>query len=230
MPTPRATRVLGAVAVAGPVLFTLDWVLLGWSHAGFRPRVETISSLSAHDAPGWPVMVVGQLALAVGFGAVAVLAVAGLGRRGWPTAALLVVTAVGTVQLSAFRTICNQSDVDWCVPLPRSAYPDQQWLHGIGTAAAFTGLVLACMACAWGAWPVPRLRDLVVVSVATAVVSVPSVLWFLTNADDPVERSWHGFAEKIFFTALAAWTAYAGGRLATDVTHRAVPALESEAR
>jgi hypothetical protein len=77
---------------------------------------------------------------------------------------------------------------------------------------------------------VERLRDLVVVSVATAVVSVPSVLWFLTNADDPVERSWHGFAEKIFFTALAAWTAYAGGRLATDVTQRSVPALENEAR
>jgi hypothetical protein len=221
--TPRAVRVLRAVAVAGPVVFTLDWLLLGWAHRGYRPRVETISSLSAHDASGWPVMVVGQLALAVGFVAVAVLAVAALGRRGWPTATLLALTTLGAVQLSAFRTVCTQSDASWCTPLPRSAYPDQQWLHGIGTGIAFTCLVLACLACAWATWSVRPLRDLAVASVATAVVAVPSVFWFLSNASDPVDQSWHGFAEKIFFSALATWTAFAGVRLASVATRAPAP-------
>ena len=218
------------MAVGGPVVFTLDWVLLGWSHRGYRPRAETISSLSAHDASGWPVMVVGQLALAAAFVAVAVLLVAGLGRRGWPAAGLLGLATVGTIQLSAFRTICNRSDVGWCTPLPHTAYGHEQWLHGTGTAAAFAGLLLACLATAWGAWPVVELRDLVVASVAAEVVALPFVLWFLANADDPLDRSWHGFAEKVFFSALAAWTAYAGIRLAAVVRAGAGPARTAPGR
>src|SRR5947207_10160973 len=107
----RRPTVLRAVAVGGTLAFTLTWLLLGWSHAGYRPRAETISSLSAHDAAGWPWMVAGQLALAAAFVSVAVLAVRCLGRRGTPVAVLLGLAALGTLQLSAFRTICNRSDV-----------------------------------------------------------------------------------------------------------------------
>src|SRR6266700_5231596 len=137
---------MGAVAVLGPLLFTIDWVLLGWSHRGYIPRQETISSLSAHDVPGWPWMVVGQLALGAGFAALAVLAARTWGRPGlWP-AVLAALAAYGTLQASAFRTICNHSDASWCTPLPRSAYPRSQWLHGTGTGIAFGGVLLACLA------------------------------------------------------------------------------------
>src|SRR5437764_11385446 len=133
----RRAVVLGAVAVGGTVAFTVTWVLLGWSHAGYRPRAETISSLSAHDAVGWPVMVLAQLTLAAAFASVSALAVLAHGRRGRVVAALLGLACLGTLQLSTFRTVCNHMDAGWCTPLPRSAYPHQQWLHGWGTALAF---------------------------------------------------------------------------------------------
>lgn len=203
-------RVLRATAVAGPVLFTADWLLLGLAHDGYRPRQETISSLSAHGAADWPVMVVGQLALAAALLAVARLCAIALGRAGALTAGLLGLAALGTLQLSAFRTICNRSDAGWCTPLPRSAFPQQQWLHGIGTAMAFAGLQLACVACARATWRVPGLHDLAVVALVAEAVALPAVLWFLANA----ETTWHGLAEKVFLVSLATFTGYAGLRLA----------------
>ena len=47
-------------------------------------------------------------------------------------------------------------------------------------------------------------------SLAAEAVALPHVVWFLLNA----ETSWHGFAEKVFLTTLAAWVAWCGHRLA----------------
>jgi len=184
--------VLGAVAVAGPSLFTLTWVVLGWSHAGYRPRQETISSLSAHDVPAWGWMVAGQLALALGFLALALLLPRGLGRLGLVPAVFAGLAAYGTVQ-------------------PRSAYPRSQWLHGTGTGVAFGGVLVACLATAVVAWRLgPAVRDVAVVSTVVFAVSMPHVVWFLLSA----ENTWHGFAEKVFLVALGGWVAWCGGRLA----------------
>jgi hypothetical protein len=207
----RGRRLLGAVAVAGPALFTVTWVVLGWSHAGYRPRQETISSLSAHDVPAWGWMVAGQLALALGFLALALLLPRGLGRAGLLPAVFAAVAAYGTVQASAFRTICNRADVGWCTPLPRSAYPRSQWLHGTGTGVAFGGILVACLTTALVAWRLgPTLRDVAVVSTLAFAVSLPHVVWFLLSA----ENTWHGLAEKVFLVALAGWTAWCGARMA----------------
>jgi hypothetical protein len=206
----RGDRLLGAVAIAGPVTFTLTWVVLGWSHPGYIPRQETISSLSAHDVPGWGWMVAGQLALALGFLALALLLPRGLGRLGLLPAAFAALAAYGTVQASAFRTICNHSDATWCTPLPRSAYPRSQWLHGTGTGLAFGGVLVACLATALVAWRLgPPYRDVALVSTVALAVALPHVVWFLLNA----ESSWHGFAEKVFLLALTGWVAWCGWRL-----------------
>jgi hypothetical protein len=202
-------RSLGIVATTGPAVFTLVWLLLGFSHLGYAPRRETISSLSAHDVPGWQWMVAGQVALAAGCWALAVLVRPMIGRRGLVAAWFFALAAYGTLQASAFRTICNHSDAGWCTPLPRSAYPHQQWLHGTGTGIAFGSLLAACVATAWAALGA-GLRDLAVVSVAAEVISLPVVIWFLSDA----ESSWHGFAEKVFLVTLAGWTSYSGHRLA----------------
>ena len=201
----RARRALGVVAVAGPLAFTLVWVVLGLAHKGYVPRQETISSLSAHDVPGWPWMVAGQLALAAGFAALALLLPMALGGIGWWPAGFAYLAAYGTVQASAFRTICNHSDAGWCVPLPRSAYPRSQWLHGTGTGIAFGGVLLACAATAYAAGRSgPAWHDVVVWSVAAEAVALPHVVWFLLNA----ESSWHGWAEKVFLTTLASWVGW----------------------
>ena len=119
--------------------------------------------------------------------------------------------AYGTVQASAFRTICNHSDAGWCTPLPRSAYPRSQWLHGTGTGLAFGGVLVACLTTAVVAWRLgPRLRDVAVVSTVAVAVALPHVVWFLLSA----ENSWHGFAEKVFLLVLTGWTAWCGARMA----------------
>jgi hypothetical protein len=208
-------KVLRVLAVAGPLVFTLTWVLLGRSHPGYRPARETISSLSAHGAPGWPVMVAGQAVLVLSFLAVAVLSVRALGRAGLGPAVLYAIAAAGTVQASVFRTICTQVDAGWCTPMPRSAFPHQQWAHGIGTAMPFVTLPLACLAVAWVTWRVEGLRDVAPVALAVLVVALPSVLWFLTQG-----TAWHGLSEKVFLTSLGAFTGYLGFRLGGYVAER----------
>jgi hypothetical protein len=203
---------LAAAACCGPALFTLDWAVLGAWHRGYRPRSETISSLSAHNAPGWGWMVAGQLALAAGVAALAVLVTRGLGRRGWPAAAMLTLAVVGTLQASAFRTICNSADAGWCTPLPRSAYPSAQWAHGIGTGVAFGGLLCACLATALAVWPDPAHRPVLVASAVCLAVALPHVVWFLALSSS----SWHGWAEKVFLVSLAGWVAFCGVRLWVD--------------
>jgi len=207
-----AVRRAAAVATWGPLVFTADWFVLSRVHRGYAPRTETISSLSAHQAPQWGWMVGGQLVLAAAMVALATLQAGALGRRGQLTAGLLVLSAAGTVQASAFRTVCNRSDSGWCAPLPRSAYPHSQWAHGIGTGVAFGALVAACLASVWSVRRDRARRPLLVAGCITLVVAVPHMLWFLANA----ETSWHGWSEKVFLTALAGWVSYSGNWLSRD--------------
>jgi hypothetical protein len=204
-------RLLRTCAVGGAVVFTLDWLILGWSHAGYDTRRETISALAAHNARGWPVMALGQLAFAVALSALATLCVRTLGPRGWPPAVLLGLSALGTLQLTVFRTICTASDAGWCTPLPTSAFPHQQWAHGVGAGIAFASLHLACLACAWATWPVAGRRDVAVAALVAVAIALPNLMWFLVNSTSP----WHGFAEKLFLTSLAAFVAYGGVRLSS---------------
>lgn len=204
-------RLLRLCTVGGALVFTLDWLVLGWMHAGYDPRRETISSLAAHNAKAWQVMTLGLLAFAVAVLALAVLCALALGRRGWPPAGLLAISAFGTLQLTVFRTICTVSDSGWCTPLPHSTYPHQQWAHGVGAGIAFASLHLACLACAWATWPVDGLRDVAVAGLVSVAIALPNLLWFLANTTSP----WHGFAEKLFLTSLAAFVAYAGIRLSS---------------
>jgi Protein of unknown function (DUF998) len=203
-------RALGWVGVAGPVAFTVDWAVLGRVHDGYAPRTETISSLSAHDASGWGWMVAGQLCLAMSFVAVSVLLAYRLGLPGLVAAGWLTLAAYGTLQASAFRTICNHTDAAWCTPQPRSAHPDAQWLHGLGTGIAFGALQLAVVATAWAAWRAGSTwRDVLVVSAVAEGIALPLVVLFLRNA----ESTWHGVTEKVFLTTLAGWTVYCAVRL-----------------
>jgi hypothetical protein len=216
----RRRRLLTALATWAPVVFTLVWFLLGRSHDGYSARAETISALSAYDAPRWWVMAAGQLVLATGFVAGAMLAMGVLGRRGIPPAVLLGLAAVGTVQATAARTICSSTNAAWCTPLPHTAHGWAQWWHGVGAGIAFTSLLLACLAMVWACYPIPGLRRLAWVSLVAEAIALPHVLWFLNN----VGTDWHGWAEKVFLTTLAAWSAYAGHRLGEEVPASATPA------
>lgn len=199
---------LRGLAVAGPVVFTADWVLLGLSHPGFRPDRETISSLSAHGATGWPVMVVGQVVLAASFVAVALLCLGRLGRAGrWP-ATFFSLATLGALQLSTFRTICTRVDATWCAPMPRSAFPHQQWAHGVGTAIAFTALLLAGLSWIWVTRGQRRWRGVSVTALLAELVALPSIAWFLYAGS-----TYHGLAEKTFLTSLAVFAGHAGWRL-----------------
>ncbi len=206
-------RLAAALSVAGPLLFTLDWVLDGWAHRGYSLTAEPISALSAHDASAAWVVLIGQFAFVVAFVALSWLVWRSLGRRGIPAVILLLLTAVGTAVLSLERTICTDTDRAWCTPLSHAAYPDAQWAHGIGTSIGFISALLAMLLLAWAAWPREDLHPLAVGSLVAEAIALPCVYWFLVT----VGQQWHGLSEKIFLTTVAGWTAVTGIVLAAQL-------------
>jgi Protein of unknown function (DUF998) len=217
-------RLAAALSVAGPLLFTLDWVLDGWAHRGYSLTAEPISALSAHDASAAWVALIGQFAFVIAFVALSWLVWKSLRGRGIPAVVFLLLTAVGTTVLSVERTICTDTDRAWCTPLSHDAYPDAQWAHGIGTSIGFVSALVAMLLVAWAAWPREDLHPLAVGSLVAEAIALPCVYWFLVT----VGQQWHGLSEKIFLTTIAGWTAVTGIVLAAqlqpplyDSTHEA---------
>ncbi len=198
-----------AVGVAGPVVFTLLWIVLGDASPGYSQRAETISALSAVGAPGRWIMLAGFALLAVSF---AVTAAAGLasGRYGTAAPAFVGIAALGVLIAAVAPTSC--SNPAWCRPV--SASPVGGW-HALGAGLMFAGLPLAMLAVAWSSRRGPRRRGSsrraggfdAWLAVVTFVVAVPLLLWFLS---DP--GSWRGFAEKAYVTVLLAWAAWLATR------------------
>jgi hypothetical membrane protein len=90
---------LGGLAVAGPLLFTLAWLIAWPVQDEYSARRETISALAAVDAQqGW-IMILGFLALGLGSAALG-LALPRAARSGISTrigAALLLLAGLGIV-------------------------------------------------------------------------------------------------------------------------------------
>ncbi len=151
------------MGVAGPVVFTLLWIVLGDAHSGYSQRTETISALAAVGAPGRWLMLAGFGLLAVSLAVTALGAAApgdpslgdpslgdpSLGgtvsrRYGSLAPAFVGVAALGVLLAAVAPTSC--SNAAWCRPV---SYSGVGGWHALGAGLMFAGLPLAMLAVAW---------------------------------------------------------------------------------
>lgn len=180
---------LVVVLVGGPLLFTLSWLLLGWSQPGYSQRADSISVLAAYGAPLAAVMTAAFLGQAVA------MAAAGWAlRRVAPAAGvLLAVNAVATVVLTVARIPCRAGDATWCTP---SEHPTSYAVHVVAATVALVALSLAPAVAA------ARLRRTgwVWSGAAATGLMVPLLAWFAVATAA-------GWAEKAVVTVGIGWAA-----------------------
>lgn len=144
-----AIRVGGWCGVAGPLGFTLAWLLLGATRAGYDPRNQYISELAASDAPRWWAMVAAFIML----GVLMLIFARGL-LRALGTGA----TALGVIALlSIFGGTSVVSGLARCDPGCGGSSP-MNALHTISTHLGLGALVLATLLLPWAVWPDRRWR------------------------------------------------------------------------
>jgi hypothetical membrane protein len=135
-------RTLASVAVAGPVVFALCWVVSGLLQEGYRLVRDDESSLAASGAShpwitmaGDPIVGVSIVALSIA------LARMLTGRRYTTGCILLAVAGVAVVVQALVREDCVD-DLGFCTP----GSADSTWhqpIHDIASAIAFFALIAA---------------------------------------------------------------------------------------
>ena len=99
---------LGRIAAAGPVAFTVAWIVGGFAQEEYSVRREDVSALAALDAQNVWIMITGFVLLGVGTVALGVgLAGALTGRSAVIGAVLLVVAGAGVVIAGRARNDCS---------------------------------------------------------------------------------------------------------------------------
>jgi hypothetical membrane protein len=185
-------------AVAGPVVFTISFVLLG-RQPGYDPVRQQISVLAVLPGGAWldVAFVACGLLMIVGVLGLAGSLFAPLDRsRRRAVVALLSVMPVGMVGCGCFP-------IDGSTPL-----------HFVGANAVFLGPVLAFPATGAVLLRVPRLRTLGVALLVAGAVTALAVAGYLTGAPTPADfRSLAGggtlgLRERIAGEEIVAW--YAG--------------------
>lgn len=202
---------LGGVAVAGPLLFTLAWLIAWPVQDEYSPRRETISALAAVDAQqGW-IMILGFLALGLGTAALG-LALPRAVRGGVSTrigAALLLLAGLGIVVAGLARLDCSPG---LAVCDTRIDAGDVSWhhkVHDLAGVLVFQALVIAQFVLARAFQRDDRWRDLRTYSVISGVASVVLLVLFGTG----VTGDWNGLMQRLFLALPLVWIVVVGVRV-----------------
>jgi hypothetical membrane protein len=201
--------VLGWLAVAGPIAFTIAWIVSGVLQDGYSIRRDYISELAALDARHAWIMIAGFLLLGVGTVALGIgLAGALEGRLARIGSILVALAGVGIIVIGLARVDCR-SRLAACAARIDSG--DASWhsaTHELVSLLVFVALVAAPLMLArtfsGGAW-----RDLGTYSMITGVVGLVLLILLLSS----VAGSWNGVVQRVFATVLLLWIAILGARL-----------------
>jgi hypothetical membrane protein len=204
-------RVAGALAVAGPVVFSAAWLVAWAAQETYSPRREDISALAALDAQQPWIMIAGFLALAVSLVALGMgLLRAFAGRRVARVGAVLVLLAgLGILVAGIARNDCS-SELAACKA--RIDAGDVSWHHGVHDAVSglvFLALVVAQLVLARSFRRDPAWRDLRAYSVVSGLLTLALLVLFGTGAID----GWNGLVQRVFLAVPLLWVAVLGKRL-----------------
>jgi hypothetical membrane protein len=218
VPRDDLRRVLGACAVAGPVLFTVASLIAGSVQDEYSPRREDISALAAIDAQHAWIMIGGIIALALGLLALGLGLVNAIddGASAKVAPVLLVLAGLCFAVAGLARNDCS-SELDSCQK--RVAAGDVSWHHNVHDlvgVAAFLLLVAAPFVLARAFRADSRWSDLRRYSLVTGALALALLLVALAEIE-----GWTGLVQRLLLAVVLLWIAVLGTRLAREPTRPA---------
>jgi hypothetical membrane protein len=210
-------RLAGTAAVAGPIVFTVAWLVAWPAQDEYSPRHEDISALAALDAERPWIMITGFLALGVG------VTLLGLGLRlrlglasalaGGLSAVLgaLLVTVAGiglvvaglarndcSTELAACKAKVDAGDISW-----------HHTVHDLASLVIFVSLIAAQLILARAFRQDARWQDLRKYSLVSGVLSFALLVLYGSEAFGDS----NGLVQRVFTAVPFVWVAVVGLRL-----------------
>ena len=201
---------LGRLAMAGPIAFTIAWLLVGLIQDEYSLRQEDISALAALDAQHAWFMITGFVLLGAGTVALA----AGLARTlRSPSAVigsiLLMIGGVGLAVAGLARNDCS-SELPACAA--RVDAGEVSWHHQVHdniSLIIFLALIAAALVFGRAFARDDRWRPLRTYSIVTGLIGFALLVLYVIG----FAGTWNGLVQRIFVSVLFLWIAVLGFRL-----------------
>lgn len=212
MQTNRLRRVLGACAVAGPILFAAASLVASSVQNVYSPRREDISALAALDAQHAWIMIAGIVLLGLSIVGLGLGLVGGIrnGRSALIGEILLVLTGLAFVTAGVARNDCS-SELESCKK--RVTAGDVSWHHKVHDVVGFAALLLLVIApfvLARAFRTDSRWINLRRYSLITGVLALALALM----VGGETFSGWNGLLERALVAVTFVWIAVLGWRLA----------------
>lgn len=197
-------RSMLAAGFAGPLLFTLTWIIIGALRPGYDPIDQFVSELGETGSPYAPLMnIVGFM----GGGAMMLLFAIALWRS-LPRSAL---TTIASLLIAVFAVNVVAAGIWSCdVGCPTSdGSPDQQ-LHDLVSVIAFPALIFGTLT--WSAFFLqrPDWRGFGIYSLVTGIAAVGLLIAMIASE---ATREATGLLQRLFLLVLFIWMALLSIRL-----------------
>ncbi len=219
--------VLGGLAIAGPILFTVAW-LVAWSVQDvYSPRREDISALAAIDAQHAWIMIAGIIALGLSLAALGLGLLGAIhdGRSATVGPILLVLAGVCFTGAGLARNDCS-SELQACNEHVSSG--DVSWhhiVHDVLGVAVFLVLAVAPLVLARAFRSDSRWSKLRRYSLLSGALTLALLVVFGAE----LFAGWNGHVQRVLILVPLVWVAVLGahlvkiagaGRLLTSEEHR----------
>lgn len=201
---------LGLLSMAGPIAFTIAWIIGGLIQDEYSLRLEDISALAAMDAQYAWIMITGFVLLGVGTVALAVGLVSTLRYASAVIGSvLLMVAGIGLVVVGLARNDCSTELPACAARVDAGEVSSHHQVHDYVSLIMFLALIAAALVCARAFGRDDHWRHLRVYSVATGVFGFALLVLYVIEP----AVTWNGFVQRIFVSVLFVWIAIVGFRL-----------------
>jgi hypothetical membrane protein len=206
-------RVLGGVAVAGPLACAAAWAFASLSAPGYHPMRADLSALAAAGAPRPWITMTGELLLAAGILALAARLVGTLtGREAAAGIALLATTGVAVAVQALAREDC---DTGLAVCMAREQAGTVSWHHQLHNLAAVLSFMTFLAAPAILAVPLRAAAHRHALATYSTLTTVAGVILLVGYVAAPA--GWNGLAQRVFVAVPVAWTVVLGTGLRREL-------------
>jgi hypothetical membrane protein len=196
--------------MAGPIAFTIAWLLGGLVQDEYNFRREDISALAALDAQHPWIMITGFVLLGAGTVALA----AGLASTlrypsGVIASVLLTIAGIGLVVVGLARNDCSGALPACAARVDAGATSWHDQLHDNVSLILFLALISALLVYARAFGRDDHWRPLRTYSIVTGLLGFGLLVLYVIEP----APAWNGLVQRIFVTVLFLWIGLVGFRL-----------------